>query len=1085
MLSVFRASGDCLRISVPLDLRRSPESQPPPSTNNSAAVEAGSNGSELLENDLLLEPTVSEATATDAQVLLGDLRDRMHESASAFDEQRRRDGNPIVVGETDSPTRSPVARPRDRTASASTPIDATSSSTTGSNCGKMAVVPVLNYSSACSSTTSRTSSRTRRGASIAEDFSDGHERKPEDFAPPLAVVTDKAEIKQRTRTRAEGEQEQNLREILSGSDATQDEYGSDQEEGRSKPRNGTQENNGPSSSGDFAADDFICVADARRLVAASLSDREGRNVPATLCFLANNDPDSDRFGETLLDAELLPLEELRSRKSTSQEAEMEPHDEPSEHRAENSPSSSPPVVSVLVRTLHIPNVYNALQDASTVEEAREVVFHMSETELNQSFYRIFRYWGRVGINLLQGCLRGHGPLAWKTAQIQAILEDPRFLRWRELDAITKRTIFQDVVFYLDSVLLLSKMLLSKYEALEARKRLQKKIQDEQANIAMSSERSDQVDTAAASSGAASSSSCVSTSVVVPTKGNNDLAFSSTSAATTSTSSAPQRGVEQAAAVSPRGRGAPEVLKTPTAPAAATKEADCCAHDSEKPRAFSSNQGTSDIVFSPSSRRRGERDNEFWWKTGTARTGSGGTVPSDEDAYIATGVARQWVGSSSRSLADVETGVVQLPVEELSANNLPLAVVPATTHPVAREKALLSERVAFLSTDTERLTHDAVVLRRSGASSVVGSKDSATLSLVSKPSVGVVGDPAQEAEAASSFPPATLTTVKILNGEDELRCEEKNKNDDGAAARTNKRPSSRSEESACAGSTSTPSSSTAGTSKSCKDGVNNLPSPSKPNANASAGSSQGEKGNIQSSQFHDNHDPPPAPVTGGLSRIPHKSEADAVPLRKNSLLPMSRTPKSSDDLDLVSRLFDHKDLKGMTAFMLGVRRNHIGFIKWLLKEYQGGKYAAQLIRAKNEFSGNETPFMLASRHGLEIIVRLMLSCCDQHREQLQAPPAVELRPTPDNVEPSEVEGPASDTRSLSAWELLNARTTEDKSAIMFGAQYNRTAVCKILLEHENGAYRESLLRQSDKENRDLLQIAKSYDAEGVVALLNAL
>ena len=95
---------------------------------------------------------------------------------------------------------------------------------------------------------------------------------------------------------------------------------------------------------------------------------------------------------------------------------------------------------------------------------------MTRSELNQSFYRIFRYWGRIGINLLQGCLRGHGPLSWKTGQIQSILEDPRFLRWREADAITNRSIFMDVIFYLDNVLQITKILLSKYEGLALRRK---------------------------------------------------------------------------------------------------------------------------------------------------------------------------------------------------------------------------------------------------------------------------------------------------------------------------------------------------------------------------------------------------------------------------------------------------------------------------------------------------------------------------------------------------------------------------------------------------------------------------------------
>ena len=103
----------------------------------------------------------------------------------------------------------------------------------------------------------------------------------------------------------------------------------------------------------------------------------------------------------------------------------------------------------------------------TSAPSREIVYHMDSDTLNQSFYRIFRYWGKVGINLLQGCLRGHGQLSWKTSQIQAILEDFRFSRWREPDTITNRSIFMDVIFYLDENLEICKLLLEKYAGVRA------------------------------------------------------------------------------------------------------------------------------------------------------------------------------------------------------------------------------------------------------------------------------------------------------------------------------------------------------------------------------------------------------------------------------------------------------------------------------------------------------------------------------------------------------------------------------------------------------------------------------------------
>eukprot|EP00392_Amoebophrya_sp_AT5.2_P001305 g1307.t1 len=175
---------------------------------------------------------------------------------------------------------------------------------------------------------------------------------------------------------------------------------------------------------DAAVPPAIPVSEAREIVARYLSRIQGCNVPSTLCFLVHNDPeDCEKFGEVMHDDELVAVLPFSTGEEPHQGQDPPP---PDLHQAP----------SLIIKTLHIPNIYNALQDAASLAEAREIVYHMTETELNQSFYRIFRYWGRVGINLLQGCLRGHGPLAWKTSQIQALLEDPRFRRWRELDGIT-------------------------------------------------------------------------------------------------------------------------------------------------------------------------------------------------------------------------------------------------------------------------------------------------------------------------------------------------------------------------------------------------------------------------------------------------------------------------------------------------------------------------------------------------------------------------------------------------------------------------------------------------------------------------
>eukprot|EP00392_Amoebophrya_sp_AT5.2_P001306 g1308.t1 len=289
----------------------------------------------------------------------------------------------------------------------------------------------------------------------------------------------------------------------------------------------------------------------------------------------------------------------------------------------------------------------------------------------------------------------------------------------------------------------------------------------------------------------------------------------------------------------------------------------------------------------------------------------------------------------------------------------------TIAPGTRERALLSERVAWFNTDSERLTHDAVVLRRSNASSVATSKDA---------------------------PTATLHPA----------------------------------------------------------------------------------------------DPPPAPVTGGLSRIrtPAKSSKELPPVKNNQSLQQMNSKSAKvrkGDAPSIARLLAHKDLKGMTAFMLGVRRNHLNFIRFLLQRYKSGKYCNALLRTKNEYAGNETAVMLACRHGLEHAVELMLDCCREKNRSREQEQGADGLPLGEHAEGSELE----DDSALSVREVLNARTTEEKSCFLLACQYNRVQVCKALLYYDHSKHRKFLLEQTDKEKRDALGIAKLYDAHGVVGLLQEL
>ncbi|CAD7964550.1 unnamed protein product, partial [Amoebophrya sp. A25] len=241
----------------------------------------------------------------------------------------------------------------------------------------------------------------------------------------------------------------------------------------------TTAKNPAASSSPWSSPSHFTVRHARELLAKKLSEAEGRSVPVSLCFFVHDHESASAAEEHHHEARTsegnysTAAETTEVKPSTAPvgvvaSASSAPPEPPAfgDVIADDLPLSILPTSSanfVIKYRTDITNIYNALQDAETLEQSREIVYHMTPTELNQSFYRIFRYWGRVGINLLQGCLRGHGPLSWKTSQIQAILEDSRFSRWHEPDAITNRTIFMDVVFYLDNVLAITKLLLTKYE----------------------------------------------------------------------------------------------------------------------------------------------------------------------------------------------------------------------------------------------------------------------------------------------------------------------------------------------------------------------------------------------------------------------------------------------------------------------------------------------------------------------------------------------------------------------------------------------------------------------------------------------
>ena len=222
-------------------------------------------------------------------------------------------------------------------------------------------------------------------------------------------------------------------------------------------------------------------------------------------------------------------------------------------------------------------------------------------------------------------------------------------------------------------------------------------------------------------------------------------------------------------------------------------------------------------------------------------------------------------------------------------------------------------------------------------------------------------------------------------------------------------------------------------------------------------------------------------------------------------------------------------------MLGIRRNHIGLCKFLLIEYKSGLYARQLVLTKNEFCGNETPFMMACKYGFEIICQLILSSCDHVSADIPANLLQEATKTsansldgspssefverssrrrgsclsPNNHSPDErvgaancssdhstssinssttgaaAEGAPSEERSpmCSACDLFYARNTEDKTAIMLAAQYNRVAVCRyILVEYENGQYAAELLNHKDIYGNDIKALAVQYGSQGVVSLL---
>ena len=60
-----------------------------------------------------------------------------------------------------------------------------------------------------------------------------------------------------------------------------------------------------------------------------------------------------------------------------------------------------PVIDAIFPIGTLPNIYNSLQDAHTLDKAREVVYHMSPEQLNQSFNQAIQMLGLSEFNIVR------------------------------------------------------------------------------------------------------------------------------------------------------------------------------------------------------------------------------------------------------------------------------------------------------------------------------------------------------------------------------------------------------------------------------------------------------------------------------------------------------------------------------------------------------------------------------------------------------------------------------------------------------------------------------------------------------------
>ncbi|CAD7964548.1 unnamed protein product, partial [Amoebophrya sp. A25] len=426
-------------------------------------------------------------------------------------------------------------------------------------------------------------------------------------------------------------------------------------------------------------------------------------------------------------------------------------------------------------------------------------------------------------------------------------------------------------------------------------------------------------------------------------------------------------------------------------------------------------------------------------TNPAAGGTAQEVGRDAEVRVGVGGVNKKNTSTSGGTAGEQGGLNATTSTTTSSGGSCTGPTRRTSTPA--ETALQHERVAFLSSDNEGLTHDAFVLkdtRSQGSSSVATSEDSACGLLKTSGTSTALLTKIEEADIEHDPPPAPVTgglsRIKRKDSETILRTSrflnEGGGNDppDGGSSSSSASGSGSAESSAASASGASSAGSCASSPRG-EESKKDLRSSEHENKSKQTSQHPGEE--PACSSFESKSGRVITPAAGNKGDAAAAGDAPAHPVTAStstsSIVKSSSSSTSSAEFkrDPIRALFAHKDLKGMTAFMLGVRRHHIGLVHFLLKQYANGKYAKELVLAVNEYAGNETAFMLTAKLGFETILSLILSCCQKGM-------------------------PLED---LDIWtDLLNARNTEEKSAIMLACQYNRVEIVRLLLHFGRGRYK---------------------------------